>query len=89
MQNRFINCVDGPSQLKVHFHPSLDVAFLNFSDFTKLGPSTFAVFAQHGDELKQGRPLCSLGFPFPEFTNFEHDAVSDQIRWTETCRMHT
>lgn len=30
--------------------------------------------------------LCRLGFPFPEFTNFEFDPVADQIRWTTTGR---
>ena len=89
MQHRFINCVEGPAQLKAHLHSSLDVALLKFSDFTKLRPSTFAIFAQHGDELKQGKLLCRLGFPFPEFTNFEHDAGSDQIRWTTAGRSDT
>ena len=86
---RFMNCVEGPLQLTSHFHPSLDVALLKFSNFTKLLPSTFPVFAQHGDELKQGKFLCRLGFPFPEFTNFEHDDGSDQIRWTTTGRLNT
>lgn len=89
MHNRFINCVEGPLQLEVRSHASLDVALLKFSNFTALSPSTFAVFAQHGDELKQGKLLCRLGFPFPEFTNFEYDAGSDQVRWTTTGRSDT
>ena len=89
MKHRFINCVEGPLQMESHLHPSLDVALLKFHNFTKLLPSTFAVFAQHGDELRPGRFLCRLGFPFPEFTNFERDDGSDQIRWTTTGRLST
>ena len=89
MHNRFVNCVEGSIQLEVRVHPSLDVALLKFSGFTALRPSAFAVFAQHGDELKQGKLLCRLGFPFPEFTNFEYDAASDQVRWTTTGRADT
>ena len=65
---------------------ALDVALLKFNNFTKLSPDTFAVFAQNGADLKQGKSLCRLGFPFPEFTNFEYDAAVNQIRWTNTGR---
>ena len=83
--NRFVNCGEGPLQLDIHFHAELDVALLKFN-FTRLGPDTFAVFAKNGADLKQGKSLCRLGFPFPEFTNFEYDAAVDQIRWTNTGR---
>lgn len=36
-----------------------------------------------------GKFLCRLGFPFPEFTNFEYDSATDQIRWTSTGRLDT
>ena len=84
--NRFINCAEGPLQLEVRLHAELDVALLKFNNFTKLGPDTFAVFAKNGADLKQGKSLCRLGFPFPEFTNFEYDTAADQIRWTNTGR---
>ncbi len=89
MYNNFFNCVEGPLQLEARPHPSLDVALLKFSNYTRLGPSSFPVFAQQGDDLKQGKFLCRLGFPFPEFTNFEYDATNDQIRWTTTGRSAT
>ena len=89
MHHRFINCVEGSFQLEIRLHPALDVALLKFKHFTALRPTTFAVFAKHGDELKQGKSLCRLGFPFPEFTNFEYDADADQIRWTTTGRADT
>ena len=87
--NRFVDCVEGPLELETRFHASCDVALLKFNNFTKLGPDRFAVFAQNGADLKQGKSLCRLGFPFPEFTNFEYDAAADQIRWTNTGRTNS
>lgn len=89
LYHRFINCVDGPLELEVHLHPSLDVALLRFKNFTRLGVSAFPVFARNGQDLKQGKFLCRLGFPFPEFTNFEYDQMAEQIRWTTSGRLDT
>lgn len=86
MYNMFVNCVEGPLELEARLHPSVDVALLKFNNFTKLGPNGFATFARKGSDLKQGMVLCRLGFPFPEFTNFEYDASLDQIRWTAVGR---
>jgi len=89
MYNNFVNCVEGPLQLEARPHPSLDVALLKFSNYTKLGAMSFPLFARQTDGLKQGKFLCRLGFPFPEFTNFEYDGPSDRIRWTTTGRSDT
>lgn len=89
LHNRFMNCVEGPLQLEARLHPSVDVALLRFSNFTRLLCAGFPVFAGDGTALKQGKFLCRLGFPFPEFTNFEYDGASDQIRWTTTGRPDT
>ncbi|MDA1186093.1 MAG: trypsin-like peptidase domain-containing protein [Acidobacteria bacterium] len=89
MHHRFINCVDGSFQLEIRLHPTLDVALLHFKHCKALRPTAFAVFAARGDELKQGKSLCRLGFPFPEFTNFAYDADADQIGWTTTGRAET
>lgn len=86
LQNRVINCVDGPVNLRIEMHPTLDVALLKFSDFTALSPTTFPVFAANGAALKQGKSLCRLGFPFPEFTNFAYNAKTDTIEWTDQGR---
>lgn len=86
---RFFNCVEGPLELEVTLHPSLDAALLKFKNFTRLGASVFPVFARDGQALKQGKFLCRLGFPFPEFTNFAYDQATDQIRWTDSGRLHT
>jgi len=87
--NSFVNCVEGPLDVDVHIHNQLDVALLKFNRFTKLLCTSFPVFATNGGDLKQGKFLCRLGFPFPEFTNFEYDKQSDRIRWTQTGRPDT
>ena len=89
LYNNFVNCVDGPLDLEAHLHPSLDVALLKFKNFTRLHCTTFPTFARPGSDLKQGKFLCRLGYPFPEFTNFEYDPTADQIRWVATGRPHT
>ena len=89
MYNSFFNCVDGPLNLEARVHGTFDVALLKFSNYNTLGATAFPVFAQDGGALKQGKFLCRLGFPFPEFTNFEYDVNSDQIRWTTAGRIDT
>lgn len=86
LKNRVVNCVDGPLNLRIEMHPSLDIALLKFSDFTALSPTTFPVFAKDGSALKQGKSICRLGFPFPEFSNFAYDATTDCIDWTTDGR---
>jgi hypothetical protein len=87
--NRFVNCVEGPLNLKATLHSTLDAALLKFDGFTKLGCSVFPVFAKSGTNLKQGQFLCRLGFPFPEFKNFAYDSASDSIGWTQQGQDHT
>lgn len=87
--NNFVNCVEGPLELEARFHPTLDLALLKFTNFTKLGCASFPIFARDGDALKQGKFICRLGFPFPEFTNFQYDAATDQIQWTAEGRIDT
>ena len=84
IKSRFINCVEGPLQVTMHAHPKYDVALLHFEKFSKLSCSSFPVFAKEGSDLKQGKFLCRLGFPFPEFTNYRYDAATDAINWTTT-----
>jgi hypothetical protein len=51
--------------------------------------TTFPVLATDGIALKPGKSLCRLGYPFPEFKNFDYDAAADEIRWTTTGRIDT
>lgn len=89
MYNNFVNCVEGSLAIEGQTHTSLDVALLHFKNFTRLLCTTFPIFARDGSSLKQGKFLCRLGFPFPEFTNFEYDSAADQIHWTQTGRLDT
>lgn len=83
LKNRLVECVSGPLDIKMQLHPDADVALLKFSGFTSLCATSFPVFAANGDDLKQGMSLCRLGYPFPEFSNFEYDPGRDTIDWND------
>jgi len=82
LYTRLIACVDGGLNLDIKFHPTLDIALLKFSGFSKLHCSRFPVFGANSGDLKQGKSICRLGFPFPEFSNYGYDKVTDSIGWT-------
>ena len=81
----FVQCVDQVTSLRITVHPDLDLALLKFEG-GRLLCDAFPVFAARGDELKQGKSLCRLGFPFPEFNNFHYDAATDSTSWTQEGR---
>jgi hypothetical protein len=89
LHSRFMNCVTGKLDLRAELHPKWDVALLKFQNYEKLLCDNFPTFAKDGGELKPGKMICRLGYPFPEFTNFEYDASADRIRWTEAGRANT
>ncbi|MGB9458399.1 MAG: trypsin-like peptidase domain-containing protein [Bryobacteraceae bacterium] len=70
-------------------HPAADVALLHFLNCTSMLYPRAAVFPADTSALKQGKFLCRLGFPFPEFNNFAYDATADTINWTDTGRTET
>jgi len=86
---RFMNCVDAMSGVKMELHADLDIALIKFEGFSKLGVTTFPTFAANGAALEPGKHLCRLGYPFPEFENFEYDVATDRIQWTQTGRDNT
>jgi hypothetical protein len=89
LHNAFVNCIEGPIEFEIKPHASLDVALLKFKNFARLLCDSFPIFAKDGSGLKQGKFLCRLGFPFPEFTNFAYNAASDTISWTDAGRKFT
>jgi hypothetical protein len=89
LHHRLINCVEGPIELLYQIHPRFDLALIKFNNFTRLLPTMFPIFAANHDNLKQGKTLCRLGFPFPEFSNFELNQATDQLQWTDTGRFDT
>lgn len=89
LRNRFINCVQGKLDVEVRFHNKLDVALIKFNAFGLLLCKNFPVFVKDSSGLKQGKFLCRLGFPFPEFTNFTYNESKDTIEWTATGKADT
>lgn len=79
----FVNCVDTISTMTWHLHPDYDLAILKFNGFNKLYCNRFPVFKKDSDDIRQGKFLCRLGFPFPEFKNFEYHEKSDEIVWNQ------
>ncbi|MEO7522897.1 MAG: trypsin-like peptidase domain-containing protein [Ferruginibacter sp.] len=84
IKNNFVDTVDRMSGFTFHMHPTLDLAILKFNDFGKIHYTDCARFLKDGNNIKQGKFLCRLGFPFPEFTNFAFNAEKDDIEWTTT-----
>jgi hypothetical protein len=88
-RSSFVDCVDKFSDVEFKTHPSADLALLHFRNFNQLLCDTFPVFAKDNNSLSPGKFICRLGFPFPEFTNFEYDASADAICWTKNGRQDT
>jgi hypothetical protein len=84
VKNNFVNCVDTMPSMKYHIHPTLDLAIIIFQGFNKLLYNSYATFVTDPDKIKQGKFLCRLGYPFPEFNNFQHNQLTDDIEWTNT-----
>jgi len=89
VRDRFMNCIEGELNVKVRLHETTDIALLRFHSFERLLCHTFPVFPKDTSDLKQGKSLCRLGFPFPEFTNFTYDETNDTISWTQSGRRDT
>lgn len=64
-------------------HPTLDLAIIIFEDLKNPAYESYAKFLRDSSILKQGKSLCRLGYPFPEFTNFEYIEDEDSIRFNE------
>lgn len=84
VKNNFVNSVDTMTGMTYHAHPTLDLAIIIFQGFNKLLYNSYATFVTDPDKIKQGKFLCRLGYPFPEFNNFQHNQVTDDIEWTNT-----
>lgn len=80
----FDNIVDQSIAFTVVECGYADLALVKFEGFNQVLCNTFPVFKNNSAELKQGLSLCRLGFPYPEFTNFQYNAQADEIEWTNT-----
>lgn len=89
IKNTFVNSVTPLMGLQFEMHPTLDLAIIRFQGFTSKNYNSHAVFVKDSAKIQQGRYLCRLGYPFPEFNNFKYDHISDEMEWTNTGNMLT
>ncbi|MCF0051235.1 serine protease [Dyadobacter chenwenxiniae] len=85
----FINCVTAYKGLAIHLHPTQDLAIIHFRDFESRQYQDYARFLKDSRLVKQGRYLCRLGYPFPEFTNYQYNKNTGDIEWLSTGRINT
>jgi hypothetical protein len=86
----FVNCTTETNfNYRYINHPKYDLSILIIENFINPSYQSHAVFLKDASVLKQGRFLCRLGFPFPEFTNFQYNSVTDNIEWTNTGQVET
>lgn len=84
LKNNFINSVAPFTGLTYHIHPTLDLAIIIFNGFTQKHYNSYATFVKDSTKIQQGKYLCRLGYPFPEFNNFQYNQTIDDIEWTNT-----
>ena len=84
LKNNFVDCVDTMSGFTFNLHPTLDLAIIKFNDYNKLHYTEYARFLKDETKIQQGKFLCRLGFPFPDFTNYTYNSITDDIEWTST-----
>jgi len=82
MKVSFFDCVDKFTGFECKLHNKYDIAAIKMDGWEKVLYKGHAVFAGQGDEIKPGKSVCRIGYPFPEFTNFAYDVEKDDICWT-------
>ncbi len=88
LKNFLINCTDSSTYDYIP-HPTLDLAILKFKNVKQIYYTSYATFLKDSTQLKQGKTLCRLGFPFAEFTNFAYDLINDEINFTQSGNMNS
>lgn len=78
----FVDSIAPINTFTVHFHDKLDLAIIEFKDFDKKYYKGHAVFAKDSNEIRPGDFLCRLGYPFPEFNNYNYNHEADDIEWS-------
>ncbi|MGR3809322.1 S1 family peptidase [Jiulongibacter sp. NS-SX5] len=81
-KNSFIDAIDRMDGYTVHVHPEFDLALIKFNGFKNLMVTELAVFKKSSNQIREGKFLCRLGYPFPEFNNFKLNKVKGEIEWT-------
>lgn len=89
IKNNFRNCVDKITHFTIDTHPTEDLAVIKFEGFEKIAYQGYATFLKDSSKIKQGKSVCRLGYPFPEFTNYRYDPAKDDIEWTREGQQNT
>ena len=82
-KNRFVDCIDKFIGVKAILHSQYDLAILQFDAFENILYNGHVVLAKDGNAARPGDFLCRLGFPFPEYSDYQYDQAADDINWTE------
>ena len=82
MKHTFFKCFDRITSFDCKLHPTADLAVIQFKGFQNKYFNGHARFFNSNTPIQQGRSLCRLGYPFPEFSNFQHNYQTDDIEWT-------
>lgn len=88
IKSAFLNAVDKFEGIRWHMHPTYDLAIIKFEKFNNLLCHNFPILAKDGN-VKPGKSLCRLGYPYPEFSNYRYNAEIDNIEWTNENRSDT
>lgn len=83
IKNLFVDCVDKYDSSEIEFHPIYDLAIIKFKGYKKLLYKNHAIFLKDEKLVQQGKYLCRLGYPFPEFSNYKYESEKDDIVWTK------
>ncbi len=86
IKNSFMGAVDRFDQITVKQHPKYDLAIVQLKGFNEIKYEGFARFLKDTSKIEQGKYLCRLGFPFPEFNNFIYDESQDDIQFDPSKR---
>ncbi|MES2773643.1 MAG: trypsin-like peptidase domain-containing protein [Bacteroidota bacterium] len=90
LYERFVDCTTDPTaSYRWINHPKYDLSILIFENFKNPAYQSHATFLKDSSVLKQGKFLCRLGYPFPEFKNFQLNEATDTIEWTNTGQSGT
>ncbi len=82
MKVSFFDCVDRFNGFELKVSNKYDLAAIHLTGYTKVLYKGYAIFSDGTDDVRPGKFLCRVGYPFPEFQNYEYAPEDDEIIWT-------
>jgi Trypsin-like peptidase domain len=83
MKNTFVDCIDRFDSFTCDVHPEYDLGIIRFNGYSQTRYKGVAKFLKDSNSIRQGKMLCRIGYPFPEFTNFKFNEATDDIEWSK------